>query len=53
MDTFEALLQGFAMALQPSVLIYGFLGCLVGTMVMINSIGEALQDAFDLRRQQR
>ena len=29
------------------------LGCLVGTMVMINSIGEALQDAFDLRRQQR
>jgi microcin C transport system permease protein len=29
------------------------LGCLVGTMVMINFIGEALQDAFDLRRQQR
>jgi microcin C transport system permease protein len=27
--------------------------CLVGTMVMINSIGEALQDAFDLRRSQR
>ena len=27
--------------------------CLVGTMVMINSIGEALQDAFDLRRAQR
>jgi len=29
------------------------LGCLVGTMIMINSVGEALQDAFDLRRQQR
>lgn len=29
------------------------LGCLVATMVMINSIGEALQDAFDLRRAQR
>jgi microcin C transport system permease protein len=27
--------------------------CLVGTMVMINSIGEALQDAFDLRRAQK
>ncbi len=27
--------------------------CLVGTMVMINSVGEALQDAFDLRRSQR
>jgi len=27
--------------------------CLVGTMVMINSVGEALQDAFDLRRTQR
>jgi len=26
--------------------------CLVGTMVMINAIGEALQDAFDLRRAQ-
>lgn len=26
--------------------------CLVATMVMINSIGEALQDAFDLRRSQ-
>jgi microcin C transport system permease protein len=29
------------------------LSCLVGTMVMINAIGEALQDAFDLRRAQR
>jgi microcin C transport system permease protein len=27
--------------------------CLVGTMVMINSIGEALQEAFDLRRAQK
>jgi len=29
------------------------LACLVGTMIMINAIGEALQDAFDLRRSQR
>ena len=29
------------------------LACLVATMVMINSVGEALQDAFDLRRAQR
>lgn len=27
--------------------------CLVGTMIMINSVGEALQDAFDLKRAQR
>ncbi|MEK0439044.1 MAG: hypothetical protein RLZZ233_2015 [Verrucomicrobiota bacterium] len=27
--------------------------CLVATLLTINSIGEALQDAFDLRRQQR
>lgn len=27
--------------------------CLVGTMIMINSVGEALQDAFDLRRNQQ
>ena len=29
------------------------LGCLVGTMVMMNFVGEALQDAFDLKRAQR
>ena len=47
MDTFEALLQGFAMALQPSVLIYGFLGCLVGTLVgVLPGIGPALTIAL-------
>ena len=29
------------------------LGCLVGLMVMINSIGEALQEAFDIKRAQK
>ena len=29
------------------------LGCLVGLMVMINSIGEALQEAFDIKRVQK
>ena len=47
MDTFEALMQGFAMALQPSVLIYGFLGCLVGTLVgVLPGIGPALTIAL-------
>jgi microcin C transport system permease protein len=27
--------------------------CLVGSMLLINAVGEALQDAFDLRRSQR
>src|SRR5262245_47874862 len=31
--TFDSLLLGFAVALQPDVLFYAFLGCLVGTLV--------------------
>ena len=47
MDAFDGLMQGFATALQPSVLIYGFLGCLVGTMVgVLPGIGPALTIAL-------
>src|ERR1041384_3932200 len=31
--TFDALMTGFSVALQPAVLWYAFLGCLVGTLV--------------------
>jgi len=31
--TIDSLLLGFSVALQPSVLIYAFIGCLVGTLV--------------------
>lgn len=33
MDTFNSLMLGFSVALQPGVLWYAFLGCLVGTLV--------------------
>src|SRR5690349_8720313 len=33
MDTLHSLLLGFSVALQPSMLWYAFLGCLVGTLV--------------------
>src|SRR5256885_16695094 len=33
MGTVESLLLGFSVALQPDVLWYAFLGCLVGTVV--------------------
>jgi putative tricarboxylic transport membrane protein len=33
MGTVESLLLGFSVALQPDVLWYAFLGCLVGTIV--------------------
>ncbi len=32
-ETFQNLLLGFSVALQPSILIYAFVGCLVGTLV--------------------
>jgi putative tricarboxylic transport membrane protein len=32
-ETFQSLALGFSVALSPSVLWYGFLGCLVGTLV--------------------
>jgi TctA family transporter len=32
-DALHALIGGFAAALQPTILLYGFLGCLLGTLV--------------------
>src|SRR5688572_22422689 len=32
-ETINGLLLGFSVALQPSILVYAFLGCLVGTLV--------------------
>jgi TctA family transporter len=47
MDTFAALMGGFATALQPEILLYGFLGCLLGTMVgVLPGIGPALTIAL-------
>ncbi|MFN3415771.1 MAG: tripartite tricarboxylate transporter permease [Caldimonas sp.] len=47
MDTFAALMGGFAAALQPEILLYGFLGCLLGTMVgVLPGIGPALTIAL-------
>ena len=47
MESFAHLLQGFANALQPAVLMYGFLGCLVGTLVgVLPGIGPALTIAL-------
>ncbi len=47
MDAFQALLGGFASALQPSILLYGFLGCLLGTAVgVLPGIGPALTIAL-------
>jgi putative tricarboxylic transport membrane protein len=40
METVDSLLLGFSVALQPAVLWYAFLGCLVGTLVgMLPGIG--------------
>jgi putative tricarboxylic transport membrane protein len=33
LDTFSSLMQGFAVAMQPDVLWFAFIGCLVGTLV--------------------
>jgi putative tricarboxylic transport membrane protein len=47
MSAFDALLQGFAVALQPTYLLYGFIGCLVGTLVgVLPGIGPALTIAL-------
>jgi len=32
-ETFQNLMLGFSVALQPSILVYAFVGCLVGTLV--------------------
>jgi putative tricarboxylic transport membrane protein len=47
MSAFDALLQGFAVALQPTYLLYRFIGCLVGTLVgVLPGIGPALTIAL-------
>ena len=32
-ETLEGLLLGFSVALQPSILVYAFIGCIIGTLV--------------------
>ncbi|RPH66445.1 MAG: tripartite tricarboxylate transporter permease [Burkholderiales bacterium] len=47
MEALQALMGGFAAALQPTILLYGFLGCLLGTMVgVLPGIGPALTIAL-------
>jgi putative tricarboxylic transport membrane protein len=47
MDAFNALMGGFAVALQPTTLMWGFIGCFVGTMVgVLPGIGPALTIAL-------
>ncbi|MFM7341752.1 MAG: tripartite tricarboxylate transporter permease [Betaproteobacteria bacterium] len=47
MDAFNALMGGFASALQPATLMWGFAGCLVGTLVgVLPGIGPALTIAL-------
>jgi putative tricarboxylic transport membrane protein len=44
---FNALMGGFANALQPATLVWGFVGCLVGTLVgVLPGIGPALTIAL-------
>jgi len=46
-EALQALMGGFAAALQPTILLYGFLGCLLGTMVgVLPGIGPALTIAL-------
>jgi hypothetical protein len=43
MEAFDALMGGFAIALQPTTLMWGFIGCFVGTLVgVLPGIGPAL-----------
>lgn len=47
MSSFDALMQGFQAALEPTILLYGFAGCLLGTMVgVMPGIGPALTIAL-------
>ncbi len=47
MSSFDALMGGFANALQPVTLMWGFAGCLVGTLVgVLPGIGPALTIAL-------
>ena len=42
MEAFDALMGGFAIALQPTTLMWGFVGCFVGTLVgVLPGIGPA------------
>ena len=39
-ETFQNLMLGFSVALQPSILVYAFIGCVVGTLVgMLPGVG--------------
>jgi putative tricarboxylic transport membrane protein len=39
-ETFNNLMLGFSVALQPSILVYAFIGCIVGTLVgMLPGVG--------------
>ena len=47
MDAFNALLGGFSTALQPTTLLWGFIGCFVGTVVgVLPGLGPALTIAL-------
>lgn len=47
MQAFDALLGGFANALQPVTLMWGFIGCFIGTLVgVLPGIGPALTIAL-------
>lgn len=47
MDAFSALMGGFSNALQPSTLMWGFVGCFLGTLVgVLPGIGPALTIAL-------
>lgn len=47
MDALQALMGGFANALQPTTLMWGFVGCFVGTLVgVLPGIGPALTIAL-------
>ncbi|MEY3612414.1 MAG: hypothetical protein RJB14_2136, partial [Pseudomonadota bacterium] len=47
MSSFDALMGGFANALQPITLMWGFVGCFIGTLVgVLPGIGPALTIAL-------
>ena len=47
MDALPALLNGFSQALQPTTLLWGFIGCFIGTLVgVLPGIGPALTIAL-------
>ena len=47
MDALDALMAGFGQALQPTTLMWGFIGCFIGTLVgVLPGIGPALTIAL-------